>query len=350
MLILYGILFVSALIGCRVRLRGFWEQELFSRPVTDSVKGLFIWLVFFTHFNSYVSYTSALDTAGAQINILLGQLVVAMFMLYSGYGISQAILKKGTAYVKGLPKNRLAKVLCHFAMAVVLFYPLARLMGRPTDLLTVVLSLVGWESLGNSNWYIFVILCLYAVSFLGYRLANKNPKLGLWLTTLLSLALLVFLRKTKPTYWYDTLLCYPLGLWIGTYKDKLVGFFTKSNARYLAGLLASLAVFVLTNTPHSIPTLRLAVTLINPLAFCCVGLFILLKVKIQNKWMVLSGNYLFEIYILQRIPMILCAHWGLSSLNHYLSFGVCFAATVLLAYGFRKLTNLVDKKVFLKKT
>ena len=78
----------------------FWIPECVSRPVTDIIKGVFIWLVFSSHF-----------TWGGKISALLGQLVVACFLFNSGYGVCEAIKHRANRYILSFPKNRILKTI-----------------------------------------------------------------------------------------------------------------------------------------------------------------------------------------------------------------------------------------------
>ena len=61
---------------------GFTSDHYLSRETTVSVNGLFIIIVFFSHIQSYI----ALPPAVHGVTSGLGQLMVAMFLFYSGYG------------------------------------------------------------------------------------------------------------------------------------------------------------------------------------------------------------------------------------------------------------------------
>lgn len=60
-----------------------------------------------------------------------------------------------------------------------------------------------------------------------------------------------------------------------------------------------------------------------------------MRVKLDSSVLLWCGQNLLGLYILQRIPMILCKEWGLTS-NPYLSFFVCAVVTITLAALFRK--------------
>lgn len=50
-------------------------------------------------------------------------------------------------------------------MALALYLGLHLCFGAQPSLKTILLSMVCWESIGNSNWYIFAILCLYLLTW-----------------------------------------------------------------------------------------------------------------------------------------------------------------------------------------
>jgi len=90
----------------------------------------------------------------------MDQLVVCMFLFYSGYGIMESFKIKEN-YVNQLPKNRIFKTLFNFDFAVLIYMLLyVFFQHKEIGLKKVLLSFIGWESFGNSNWYIFSIFVL----------------------------------------------------------------------------------------------------------------------------------------------------------------------------------------------
>ena len=345
MLIFYILLFFLALWGIKFSGKGYYAEESLSRSVTDSVKGVFIWLVFLSHFSGYATYTSRLDTLGKWIPLQLGQLIVALFLFYSGYGVCEAIKKKGSSYVKPFPKNRIGKTLIHFDIAVLLFLIIALATGEKPSLTRVALSFVGWDNLGNSNWYIFDVLVLYAITWISFTIIRKNNRIALLLATTLTLGFIIVLRYTRWSWWYDTVLCYILGMWFSFYKEKVLRFLTKNNLLWCGTALVTLVLFEILH----FGSFGLSGLILKPLVFCILVITILIKFNISNTALVLSGQYTFELYILQRIPMILLKHFGLADFNIYIYFISCIVITIALAFIFRKLTNLIDKLLFNKK-
>ena len=69
-----------------------------SKEQTNAIKGIFILLVIFRHFKQYVGNLSILDKTLVLWDDYLDQLIVVMFLFYSGYGVFLSIKNKGKDY------------------------------------------------------------------------------------------------------------------------------------------------------------------------------------------------------------------------------------------------------------
>ena len=70
-----------------------------------------------------------------------------------------------------------------------------------------------------------------------------------------------------------------------------------------------------------------------------------MRVSIGNKVLSWCGKYLFEIYILQRIPMKLLKSFGIAQDNIYIFFILCLVITLILAVVFSRVTDIMWKKL-----
>ena len=131
---------------------------------TQTIKGIFVITIFFSHFCSYVVFDKWFDIPLRDYCRWFGQLMVAPFLFYSGYGIFESVKLKGLDYVRFFPKKRILKTLLHFDLAVVLFLVLDVYIQKKVSVSNFMFALIGWESIGNSNWFVFAILCLYIFS------------------------------------------------------------------------------------------------------------------------------------------------------------------------------------------
>lgn len=315
-----------------------WRRELgqsLSIQQCNAIKGISILLVFVSHANQYVNghgygYSMLGDQWFLAINEGIGQLCVVMFLFYSGYGTELSILNKGENYAKRIPKRRCLTTLLNFDVAVIVFLVVSLLIGRTVTLSKFCLALTGWESIGNSNWYIFDIILCYFISFLATRIATsaRNRFLAILVLTLLLIAALYML---KPFWWYDTLLAYPAGAFVAWRKDR---FFELARKRYWVVLATSLLSFVL------LINFGLAHVLTYNLAsvmFAVLVVTITMRIKVENPVLVWLGANLFPIYIYHHVPMMVTAELFPSFVasQAVLFCVICFAVTIAIACAYK---------------
>ena len=263
-----------------------------------------------------------------------------MFLFYSGYGVMESIIKKGSDYINAFPKKRFAKTLFHFDIAVILFVIVDLCLGtlKNYSILEVLLSFTGWESIGNSNWYIFSILILYLITYFAFKIFKNKTSKAVWLVTVLTVVYITVLALVgKDAWWFDTVLLYPLGMWYSVGKDKIETLVRKKPINYFALLILCCTVFIVSHLLRS----NIICYEISLVALCAVIVVVTIKVDINNKILEFLGKHLFEIYILMRIPMIVLLHFEVT--NSYLFVAISFIVTLLISVLFKKFFNIVDK-------
>lgn len=333
MIIFLALYLVLSIFGVKLYLKENEIAPYTSRDATESVKGIFIILVFFSHFNYYVALSGSLNSLYSYIINVFGQTMVTLFLFYSGYGVMESIKNKGEAYINTFPKKRILTTLINFDIAVLLFLVLALILGNEITPYQVIFSFIGWESLGNSNWYIFVILLLYLFTFISFKLFLKRSKFMAALCTLILTLIYVavfMIFKIKVNCWFDTALCYPLGMFFSLYKEKFEGILLRKRIIYFLSLFISLFLFLFFMKFYTIPFSDI----IRNLCFTLAVVILTARVSFKNKALIFCGRHLFEIYILQRLPMIIFAHLGL---NRYpeIFFIICIISTLLLVFPFK---------------
>ena len=344
LLIVFGLI---CLYG--IKLSSF-HPDYMGTAQTGSVKGMFAMIILFSHLRSYLTVTAPADLLYCTLLDLIGQLMVTLFFFYSGYGILESFQHKEN-YTGSFFKNRILKTLIHFDMAVLLFLILSLLLGQAYSPNTYVLCWIGWTSLGNSNWFVFDMLVLYLVTWPALLLANRTRRKPLWaclLTSVFSLTLWIVLRKLRPGFWeviwYNTILCYPLGMWYSLVREGLDRLWQRRKALSWLSLVLVMVCFLGCGLLYR----RTGQIMVYSLYACVFSLLVVLittKVKVDNPILRWLGETSFAIYILQRLPMILMEHFGLAEYN--LPFAVLsIALTLPLAWGFNKLYALVDRRLF----
>ena len=331
------------------------NKDYLGKDTTTVIKGIFAIIILFSHSRQYLSVSinstsHVLNQYNYIYNIVLdflGQLMVVMFLLYSGYGVVESYKKKGNSYTKGFFKKRVLKTLVHFDIAVLLFLILAFWIGKEYNPRNVILSFTGLTSIGNSNWFVFDILVLYLLSYIGFVWVKRNGqglKHYLWLVFSFSCGFLItmFILKRGESWWYDTILAYPTGMLWSVYQNRINNFLC-SSTKYILTTIATLIIFIVF---YYIGRYYVSViSILTSAIFGCLIILITIKCKINNKILHWLGVNAFAIYILQRIPMIIASEYGLSH-NHILFALFVFPVTLAGAYGFTKFTSLLDNKFF----
>lgn len=311
-----------------------------SKEQTGAVNGFFVLLVFLRHTVDYITL-GPWDGIFEAVNTRLDQLIVVPFLFYSGYGIMCSILRKGQSYVSALPRDRLFKVWYHFALAVALYLILGLCMGKNYGVTRILLSFTGWDSIGNSNWYIFATLVMYLFTWLAFTVFRKDHRIAVAVLMALAVVYILLMRQFKGIWWYDTALVYPAGVLYGLYREKIEDFLHKKASLPWLALVLCGAVFLLCFKLQRGLVWREGMAVAFALTVLCATMVF----KIGNPVLRFLGKYTFEIYILQRIPMIL-----LQNLfnNQYVYLAVSFCLTLSLAVAFRKLLDRMDAWIYKK--
>lgn len=335
MIVTILLLTILCLYGIRIGKRMAYEGYI-SKSRTDSIKGIFILIVFLSHIKNYIVsagyvYHGLLDGLFCSFISTIGQLMVVMFLFYSGYGIMESIKRKGDAYINSIPRHRILNTFINFDIAVCIFLIVDLLLGIEVSTKQFLFSLITWDSVGNSNWYIFAIILCYFFTWIVTRLVRE--KILIWgghflLITLCALTL-YYLRDP---WWYNTLWAYPAGLFYSTYKKNIESVVDKHYACVFIFLsLICVIIYIAPFTAHGFKTNLLSVF------FAFLIVVITMRIKVYNRLLEWCGEQLFPLYIYQRIPMLIIATLIPSFVSGYPLFYILVSLilTILLTYCYR---------------
>ena len=313
-------------------------EDYISPSGTLAVKGLFVAIVFLSHLTGYVDFGDGpLHILLNKTCSMLNQLMVVPFFFYSGYGVGISAMTKKN-YGKNLPAKRILPLFLRFAFAILLYLIAAAVIGARYSTYDVISAFIGWESVGNSNWFIFATFALYAASFIGFTFF-KNKKASFSVVTLLAFVYIgVMIGLKRPLFWYDTVLAFPLGMWFALYKDRFDTMTEKFPRWFGACAVCSAGFFVFwylfkitEGRAVSIP-----IVILKSLFFALCVVLVTRRFSPRNKILSFFGKHVFEIYILQRLPMLLLEHF-VPAVHPVLFAAISFAVTVALAFLYGKL-------------
>lgn len=327
-----------------------FNPDYLNKVQTDAINGIFVFIVFLSHMRGYLPEING-NWAISQLCSTLGQMMVTTFLFISGYGCTISFLKKGENYISKIPRNRIIPLIVNLDITVVIYIIMQKFVfDRTFNAKEIIGSLVGWTSVGNSNWYIFAILCMYVIFYISFKLfGKKESKFELFFSIIFLTILYIKIVEhfqLKSHWYYDTVLCFPFGVFYAYYKDKIYATITASNARYFSLLAFFLACFIYMNKTG----FGYTAMYYNMYAICfiCVVLLVMMKIRIGNKVLAFFGSHVFEIYIFQRIPMMLLVKYSplVSDVKYYyIFFIVAFASTCLIAFLMHLLYGQIGKLI-----
>lgn len=370
MIIFFGLLIVISLYGIKVAVgsenrqlstgdsKGIlfnknakWNIDYLSKEKTNAIKGVFVMIVLISHYCNYYRFDNPTDKWVSHfIGGVIGQLMVVMFLFYSGYGVMESYKRKGKLYAVNMPVQRILKLWFDFDVIVLIFFAIYVAFGKQWTVKRLVLSLVGWDSYGNSNWYIFAVFFCYVFSFIAFMIAKKKYLGVTTIVTVLCILFEVVVNQYKNSYWTNTILCYALGMWYSVYKEKIEKVIQKNNFTWVLsfGFLAVLSL-VLWRYKNSFEYMFEIRALVAALFVVCATM----KFSVDNAVLRFLGSYVFGIYMLQKVPTGIMENLGLIDGNYiYLKFAITIVLTVILAYGhnyFMVFTSKLFKRAEIKK-
>lgn len=322
-------------------------DDYMSREKTSAIKGIFVILIFLSHYSGYVVLEGQYDIPYLLLQNYLHQMVVVMFWFYSGYGIMESISAKGYTYVQKIMSKRFVTVLVNFDLAVLLYACVAIIVGRKIGALEFLLSLIGWRAIGNSNWYIFVTLVLYIIVFLSFINLkwSKNKYIGAAFVTILSILFIYIMMKMgQPTRYYNTTIIFSLGMWYSIFRKHVENILMKKDSYYAlfcVGLVCAYFGAYFNRWEYGIEGYTAWAVL-----FTILIVVFTMKISICNNLLNWFGNHIFSIYILQRIPMILLAQTSLDENHKYVFLILTVLITILMAIVFDSVTSKMWKKIY----
>ncbi|MDD6275948.1 MAG: acyltransferase family protein [Clostridia bacterium] len=324
-------------------------DDYMSPQKTGAIKGIFVFIVFLSHLRQYIILSSAFyDQIFSYCMALFNQLIVVVFLFYSGYGVYLGICNKDD-YVKTIPTKRALKVWLHFDIALILFYITGLCIGKDYSVKQLLLSFVGVKSIGNSVWFVFTIIILYLLTYFVFLIAKKHTLIGTAVLTVVTFAAVLVLIKLKgeESWWYNTMMCYPLGMWYAIAKPKIDKHLLPSFKKWLLCTALIGAVFVAMRLLYQLYDTQI---IFIPMALVFAILVVLLSMRfsINNAVLRWFGKHVFGIYILQRIPMIVFSYFGLNEYPIVFSF-LSLTVTLILAEVFDRLMDQLDIILHLSK-
>ncbi len=326
-----------------------FNTDYISKENANAIKGIFVLLVFLSHGKSYITLDGVFDAPYIALQNHLNQVIVVMFFFYSGFGMMEQIRRKRFAYCQSIIRKRFPKLLINFDLAVVLFLLADWLLGKHVPIKQFFLALTAWNSIGNSNWFIFDVLVLYLLTCLAFLpLKRKDTDSMLYVCTLLlsllSIGFVYVLMKLRlKHWWYDTLVFFSMGFWYSLVRDRIEKVLLRNDLVFMtaAGFVFALYVVFYYRRWNG-------VEYFSAWTACFVALTVMfsMKVRINSEFFKWFGDHVFSVYILQRLPFMLFHKLAFFGGHKYLFLLASFVATIPLALLFEACTRKLERTIW----
>ena len=173
----------------------------------------------------------------------------------------------------------------------------------------------------------FAILVMYSIVYISFKQFKKHSIASCVLFTLLYMIVMEEIKGQD--WWYNIILCFLAGMILSKYKDRVCSIIQKP-VFFIFMMLLALVLYLL----H----LDILSYEIIAISLCFLIVDVCACKEIKHDLFHFLGQYVFEIYILQRVSMNLFDPY----LNDWIYLIVCIFSTLILAYYFKKLEIKVD--------
>ena len=284
---------------------------------TNSIKGIFVWLIIFHHKTEYINHKKYL-----YLNITrnLGQKIVSMFLFYSGYGIYESLKKKGKVYIITLPIK--AFILFVKFQIILLFFLLTNIFifKHKISIKLYLLSVIFKSSLGNSNWFAFTIIILYIYTYISFIFIKNIDFIGIIILNILCFFhVLIIYEYYYPSkiYAVDTVFCFSTGFFYSIMKNYLDKVIQKNDIYFFLVVSANI--------------------------FSLIIVLISMKIKFKNELLEFLSSHSYSIYLLQRLVMWIIFKYKIFKYSDFIQICFEFTSIFLIACLFDKYAILIDK-------
>ncbi len=291
------LIFISILLiftGCKTAGSKEYFDDNFNVGQSNALKGLCAIFVIFHHLCTYLADVYREFFVFEKI----GFLMVAMFFFISGYGLMYGVLNKKN-YLKGFFSKRILTILIPYYI-INLFYILSKYIIKILDKTYIIRSLFGYY-----QWYVMAILILYIGFWICFKIfKNKYGATAVTIYTFAYVMTMYILYKFFNMtdfgfWWYNSILCFVLGIWYCKFKSIINEFFKKHYGKILAITGTVFAVTLkYTSLKYNESTLPLLLAeIVCSSVFVIIIMMLSMKIQLGNKLISICGKLSLELYL-----------------------------------------------------
>ena len=332
-------LLIPILVLYKVKLYAV-NNNFLSKSNTDILRGLFILIIIFHHISLRMTFPGLMSPFRH-----FGYLGVSVFFFLSGYGLSISRLRNNDSnhdfFIKRISRVLVPYMLINFITLNIEYFFYDKYYGF-ADLIFYTL---GIKMLNSTMWYINATILLYIVFYLSFRYFNGKASIVILFVFSAVYWLAHAYYFHLGVWWYNTIFCFPIGVYIGNNYQIFVGrISTFEQKNYLILMFGTTGLFLLSyliaNTPlGSMLRMGIVYQTASSILFLLFIMSILLKIQLTSNMMGLLGGISYEMYLVH-VQVLNIYFKTYNGNNIYTYFVLVIATSILLKEVVKLIQNL----------
>ena len=319
------------------------EQKLtfLEKNFTNSMRGIAIIIIMISHCISEVYYlTPPIKTLEKTISFCLfifTKVSVGYFFFISGFGNFFSI-KKYNNKINWL-HNKVLKIYIPVVLLIIftwIFAKICNIYEFIPHFITLIKNTLTMTIYGNLRrfWYIKIQVISYIFLYICIKIFKCNLKI---LTALFLIFTMSFcLLNLHPVWWYTTL-CFPLGVIIAKYKNKIKNLLSKMEFAILNLIFVGVLIYLY--CLYKQPIIIIFISILSCLIICYLSNILSIKCKIFD----FAGQHTLELYLIHLtiIPFI-----NYINKDYTYSNIINFILVFMISFAFSPILKLHSKNLF----
>ena len=317
------------------------NEYVFTKDSTNKIKGILAIFIILHHLSHRISTSEVLSQFGC-----IGYIVVALFFMFSGYGLMKQYTKNKEKYTKNFLRKRIPTLLIPFIITSCILFVEYNLLGRAVTFQEFLLSFVNLKPLDGTCWYVYVILLMYIVFYISVRL-SKGEKGVIIKTSMITIIFFILGSFYDINYWwYLSVLAFPVGMIYAFYDVKITKYINKKYFRWLVfsalGFLCFYKYLAFSGVYYTNTIKGLVLEQIPIILFILFIIAINIRYSFNSKILEFLGGISYELYISQTIVFTLLTEFVPIDV---LGFSGYFILTFIIIIPLATLLNKLNKLV-----
>lgn len=269
-----------------------------------------------------------------------GDLGTAVFFFISGWGLYCSMEKREKIDYNYLLQN-LKKLFIPFFIVWILVQLIFQMIHPDYSCLKILYDgiTLSFPSFDLTNlWFFKVIFLAYIISIQTFIFIENR----LWRLSIISFFCCVYILLAwkilqLPRYYWCSILCFPIGMWLSAYKTELCGIMKYK----MIIALYSLIIYLMFLFYDFLP---MPASIKYEVAYCILMVSIVSIVNVQSKFLYFIGKNSLLFYLIHIAVLLLFTDLGFLTQSYILNLCIVFLITLFLCMVYVKSNELIFKR------